>query len=143
MLESSRGFTIIQFIAAMTVAGLLFVGVIVYVAQIGQRDDQRKANLGLIEGVVGRYAENHLGKYPPTKQASVKGSELQIQFDALRLLDQKTGQYYVLNSDFDDCNGGAKTEDHGPGYVSYKSPGDGGPFLLRICLERGEFYLGN
>ncbi len=143
MLRESRGFTIIQLITAMTVVGLLVVGLVVHELKIAQQDDQRKGNLALVEGLVSRYAENHLGRYPSTKEASILGTDFQMQFDGLRLLDPKTGHYYVLGSDFGPCNGGADTPDRGPGYVSYKSPGDNGPYALRICLEKGEFYVGN
>jgi hypothetical protein len=143
MLDSNRGFTVVQFITAMTVCGLLLVGLFVQIAKVSQRENQRRSDLGLVEAMVGRYAENHLGRYPSTKQASKSGSELQVQFEMLRLLDPKTGKYYVLGSDFGECNGGADTADRGPGYVSYKSPGDNGPYTLRICLERGDYYLGD
>jgi len=143
MLESNRGFTIIQLITAMTVAGLLVVGLFVHVAKVSQRESQRKSDLLLVEAMLSRYAELHHGLYPITKQAKVRGSELQMLFDGLRLLDSKTGKYYVLGSDFGECNGGADTSERGPGYVSYRSPGESGPFALRICLEKWEYYLGN
>jgi len=141
MLQSDRGFTIIQFITAMTVGGLLLVGLFVYVAKGSERETQRKGDLVQVEAMISRYAEVHHGRYPITKQATVGGSDLHILFDELHLLDPKTGRNYTLGSDFGACNGSADTADLGPGYISYKSPGPNGPYLLRICLEKGEYYL--
>lgn len=134
MLVSKRGFSVIQFIIAMTVAGLLLLGVFIAVAQRSWRDDQRRKDLGQVETMVQRYAENHLGRYPTTKMADDPGSQLKAQFDTLRMTDPKSGKYYTLSSSFDTC-----TE---PGQVSYKK-GTTKPYELRMCLESGEYYFGN
>lgn len=143
MLVWNRGFTVIHLIVTMTVCGLLLVGLFVQVAKVSQRENQRKSDLGLVDSMLGRYAENHLGRYPSNKQVGKAGSEVQVQFEALQLIDPKTGKFYVLGTDFGECDGGAPTAERGPGYVSYKSPGDNGPYTIRICLERGEYYLGD
>ena len=143
MLQSNRGFTIIQFIAGMTVGGLLLVGIFVYAAKGEQRESQRKSDLGLVDAMIGRYAEVHHGKYPITKQATIGGSELHMEFDALHLYDPKSGKAYVLGSDFGDCDSSADISELGPGYISYRSPGKDGPYSLRICLEKGEYYFVN
>lgn len=135
MLVSRRGFSVIQFIIAMTVVGLLLLGIFIAVAKRSWRDTQRRNDLGQVSAMVDRYSENHHGKYPPSKDADDPGSQLRVQFDSLRLLDPKTSKYYAFSSSFEDCEG--------PGLVSYKKPGNNKPYDLRICLEAGEYYFGN
>jgi type II secretory pathway pseudopilin PulG len=143
MLKTERGFTVIQFIVAMTIGGLLLVGIFVVVAQRSWRDDQRRKDLSQVDAMIERYAANNLGAYPTTKDADSPSSQLQQQFQALHLVDPKNGKYYVLGSDFGDCNPTADQTGHGPGYISYGRPGVNAPFKLRVCLEWGDFSLGN
>jgi len=133
----------VQFIVAMTAGGLLLIGVFVAIAQRSWRDDQRRRDLGTIDAMIERYAANHLGAYPSTADASNPASQLTEQFQALRMTDPKTGKYYVLGSNFDSCDSSADATQRGPGYVSYGRPGNSSPFKLRMCLEWGEFSLGD
>jgi Tfp pilus assembly protein PilE len=143
MLGSNRGFTIVQFIVGMTVGCLLLMWIGVMVVQRSWRDGQRRTDLAQVEAMVNRVAQLRHGRYPPTGDAALVGSELRTQFEALRLEDPKSNSYYVLGASFDACKRSGSSDERGPGYISYKSPGDDGPFLLRMCLESGEYEVGN
>ncbi|HEX3082448.1 MAG TPA: hypothetical protein VHQ86_04285 [Candidatus Saccharimonadia bacterium] len=144
MVNSSRGFTVIQFIVAMTVSGLLLVGVLLMILQRTWRDDQRRRDLGTVEAMIERSAANNLGRYPKTKDADDPNSALRTQFQALWLEDPKAGKYYIIGSNFGPCDPSAEMANQGAGYISYGRPGDNGsPFKLRICLESGEYWFGN
>ncbi len=143
MLRGTRGFTIVQFIIAMTIGGLIFVGIFVAVAQRSWRDDQRRKDLGAVDAMVERLAANSLGRYPVTADADKPSSALRSQFDALQLRDPKSNKYYGFGSDFGPCDTSADGAHLGTGYISYARPGDNAPFKLRVCLEWGEYDLGN
>jgi hypothetical protein len=141
MLLWKRGFTVIQLITGMTVVGLIGMGIFVALAQQAIRDNQRRDDLATVYAMVQRHVESHMGKYPGSKDADNPGSDLQAEFGQLRLIDPKSGDLYTLGSDFSDCKGSGSSTNPGPGYMSYTSPGDNGrPYMLRVCLEHGEFY---
>lgn len=143
MLENKRGFTVIQFIIGATVVVLLVLSIFVAVARKSQRDGQRQGDLALVAGMIERYAENHHGVYPSTKEAADVGSAFHAQFDQLALQDPLKHKYYTLGTNFEACDG-SNTNDRGPGYVSYARPGENGAsYKLRICLEnQGEYFFG-
>lgn len=143
MLGEKRGFTVIQFVIFLTVLVLLVLAIFVAVAQRSQHDNQRRGDLATVAAMIERYAENRHGAYPSNKDAEDPGSAFKAQFEALELRDPQSKKYYVLGTDFDDCDG-SSTNDRGPGYISYGRPGeDGAPFKLRMCLEKGgEYYYG-
>jgi hypothetical protein len=144
MLGSRRGFTVIQFITGMTVVGLLLMGVFVAVAKQVGRDNQRRSDLVTIDAMVKRVAEQHHGQFPGAKDGDNPGSDLRVEFEKLRLTDPKAGSTYVMGSDFGSCDSRADIDKLGPGFVSYGRPGvNGSPYKLRICLERGEYYVGD
>jgi competence protein ComGC len=143
MLREKSGFTVIQFIVGATVLVLLVLAVFVAVAQKSRQDNQRRGDVATVAAMIERYAENHHGQYPSTKEAADPGSGFKTQFDQLDLRDPKSNKYYTLGTDFGDCNG-SNTNDRGAGYIAYARPGENGtPFKLRICLEGGgEYYFG-
>ena len=142
MLDTKRGFTVIQFIVGMTVVTLFVLAISVAVARQTWRNNQRKTDLAQVEAMISRYSETHNGLYPKTQDADDPGSQLQSDFAALRLVDPKADKYYTLGSKTDACDGGASMDNLGPGYISYKRPGQNDPYLLRICLEGGkEYYI--
>jgi hypothetical protein len=143
MLRSKRGFTVISFIVVMTVAGLFLTAVAVWVAQRTWRDNQRKTDLAQVVGMVERYSANHLGKYPKSKEADDPSSALSEQFQALKLRDPKTDKYYGFGSDFGPCDPGGDPAHLGTGYISYAKPGNNAPFKVRVCLEWGEYSIGD
>jgi hypothetical protein len=135
---------VIQFIVGITVIVLLVLSLFVAIARKTQRDSTRRGDLALVAAMIGRYGENHLGKYPTTKEAADPGSPFMAQFQQLELKDPKSKKYYVLGTSFDPCDG-SNPADRGPGYISYGRPGENGkPYKLRICLEGGrEYYFGD
>jgi type II secretory pathway pseudopilin PulG len=143
MVRSNRGFTVVSLVVVMTISGLLLIGVFIMVAQRSWRDDQRRRDLNAIDAMIEHDAANNLGKYPSTQDANNGVSKLRMEFDGMHMIDPKAGTFYAMGSDFGPCDTSAPITDRGVGYISYARPGVGGsPFKLRICLEWGEFSLG-
>ena len=61
------GFTIIEVVLVLAIAGLIFLMVFIAVPalQASQRDAQRRSDVGVIVGAVKNYMKNNNGKAPP------------------------------------------------------------------------------
>lgn len=71
-----RGFTIIEVVLVLAIAGLIFLMLFIAVpaAQRAQRDRLRKQDVGVIVGAVQQYKKNNSGKPPPETDQSSSGS---------------------------------------------------------------------
>ena len=144
MLKRERGFTLIEIVLVLAIAGLIMVIVFLAVsgAQKSRRDAQRKTDLARISAALDTYAGNHEGKYPSTVEVNDPGSEFRIQYGTLEMVDPLAGQHYVVEPDFNVCDPNGPYDDHGPGYVSYVTPGlNNTQFTLRMCLEQGSLTI--
>lgn len=65
-----KGFTIIEVVLVLAVAGLIFLMVFIALPalQRSQRDTQRKNDVGIIAAAVRQYMANNKGKGPPTSE---------------------------------------------------------------------------
>jgi prepilin-type N-terminal cleavage/methylation domain-containing protein len=66
LLKKEKGFTLIEIVLVLAIAGLLLVIVFLAVsgAQKSRRDTQRKNDLSRVAAQVESYASNHAGDYP-------------------------------------------------------------------------------
>ena len=66
LLKKEKGFTLIEIVLVLAIAGLLLVIVFLAVsgAQKSRRDSQRKNDLGRLEAALENYASNSNGVYP-------------------------------------------------------------------------------
>lgn len=64
--NQQTGFTIIEVVLVLAIAGLIFLIVFLALPQLqrSRRDTQRKSDLGLIMGKLDTYASNNGGSYP-------------------------------------------------------------------------------
>ena len=71
-LKKEKGFTLIEIVLVLAIAGLLLVIVFLAVsgAQKSRRDSQRKNDLGRIAAALENYASNNNGTYPATAAAA-------------------------------------------------------------------------
>ena len=144
MVRSRSGFTVVSLVVGMTIGGLLLIGIVIFVAQRSWRDDQRRRDLSTVDALIERQAAANFGIYPTTKDADTAISTLRTGFDGLHMIDPSAGTFYVMGSDFGPCDPSGTITDRGPGYISYARSGlNGSPFKLRICLEWGEFSIGD
>jgi prepilin-type N-terminal cleavage/methylation domain-containing protein len=93
-LPTARGFTLIEIVLVLALAGLILLVVFLAVsgAQRSKRDYQRKQDLAQFTAAFDRFAENHHGQIPTTQ------AEAQQVFDiyATNRKDPYTGQNYVF-----------------------------------------------
>ncbi len=68
MRDDQHGFTIIEVVLVLAVAGLIFLIVFVALPQLqrARRDTQRKSHLGQVAGAIESFASNNRGLYPTT-----------------------------------------------------------------------------
>ena len=67
-MKKQGGFTIIEVVLVLAIAGLIFLIVFLALPQLqaGRRDTARKSDLGKIAGALSTYASANLGAYPTT-----------------------------------------------------------------------------
>jgi prepilin-type N-terminal cleavage/methylation domain-containing protein len=143
-----RGFTLIEIVMVLALAGLLLV--IVFVAlsgtQSSRRDAVRKQDLSRLAAQLDVYAANHDGQYPDANGNPATGFTGGFESDYLPMnfVDPLEGSTYDLNHNMGaSCNRNAAMNANGPGSISYEKPGNGHPYRLRVCLEKEHFYIGN
>jgi prepilin-type N-terminal cleavage/methylation domain-containing protein len=70
LLKKEKGFTLIEIVLVLAIAGLLLVVVFLAVsgAQRSRRDSQRKTDVGRVAAALESYASNHDGAYPSAAQ---------------------------------------------------------------------------
>jgi prepilin-type N-terminal cleavage/methylation domain-containing protein len=78
LLKKEKGFTLIEIVLVLAIAGLLLVIVFLAVsgAQRSRRDTQRKNDLSRIAAQVESYASNNGGKYPTPDAAAGTGFQV-------------------------------------------------------------------
>ena len=66
--KQNKGFTIIEVVLVLAIAGLIFLMVFVALPalQSGQRDTSRKSDVGSVASAVTTYANNNRGTFPTT-----------------------------------------------------------------------------
>ena len=64
--KTKKGFTIIEVVLVLAIAGLIFIMVFIALPalQRSQRDTQRKRNIQLVSAALESYKSNNKGRYP-------------------------------------------------------------------------------
>ena len=148
-----QGFTIIEVVLVLAIAGLIFLMVFVALPamQRNQRDTSRKNAYGLVASAVASYQSNNNGKYPTGTGTS---NELLTKkyIDENKFTDPSSGN--TINITVYDANDGVPTTPPTEGYVyivrhakcskttsnttNVKKEGSG--FAVWGYLEAGEMY---
>ena len=70
-IENNKGFTIIEVVLVLAIAGLIFLMVFIALPalQAGQRDTARKADVSSVAAAVNSYSSNNRGAFPPNSDA--------------------------------------------------------------------------
>ena len=132
-----RGFTLIEIVLVLAIAGLIFVIVFLAVsqAQASRRDTQRKNDLNRIAAQAEQYASNKRGDYPTEAMFTSASSESRVNFIATEdLRDPMTGNDYTYQANYTttSCDSAAD------GTVYYDLRNTGGRIYdMRMCLEGG------
>jgi prepilin-type N-terminal cleavage/methylation domain-containing protein len=96
--SKNKGFTIIEVVLVLAIAGLIFL--VVFLAlpalQRGQRDTQRKQDLGKVMSQVTSYQSNNQGSLPTDWDGAFKTSYLTI--NGASFADPSNGSTYTLSS---------------------------------------------
>ncbi len=72
--DNKKGFTIIEVVLVLAIAGLIFMVVFLAVPRLqrGQRDSARKRHLGDLQSQIDNYASNNNGHLPDVKEELLK-----------------------------------------------------------------------
>lgn len=93
---NNKGFTIIEVVLVLAIAGLIFL--VVFLAlpalQRGQRDTQRKADLGKFMSQVTAYQSNNQGALPTAWDTTFKSSYLTV--NSTPFADPSDGTTYTI-----------------------------------------------
>ncbi len=100
--KTDRGFTIIEVVLVLAIAGLIFLMVFIALPalQRGQRDTQRRGDASTFMTQLTSYSTNNKGQIPDNaaELATFKDSYLKWKADASgEFNDPKTGQGYTIN----------------------------------------------
>lgn len=93
-LQTKKGFTIIEVVLVLAIAGLIFLMVFIALPalQKGQRDNQRRQDVGTIVSQLNSYATNNRGALPANTDAAFTTFMSSYAAD---LRDPKTGDAYT------------------------------------------------
>jgi len=139
LLKREKGFTLIEIVLVLAIAGLLLVIVFLAVsgAQKSRRDSQRKGDLSRLGAQLESYASNNAGAYPAgSLQAATFTPYVPSNFN-----DPTTGSAYTLPSALSDAPGATA------GNISYNlgagttcdsaANANSRVYALRMRLEQG------
>lgn len=170
-INSKKGFTIIEVVLVLAIAGLIFLMVFVALPalQRSQRDTQRRDDMARFLSQVNQYQANNAGRVPVTVSGnsasfdtSFIGSYLEAGGDTFA--DPSTGQTYSIQDvticTTADCTGNADVGSVGTTdatergrihvYVNAKCNGENPEYIngdrkiaIRIKLEGAGIYCGN
>lgn len=115
-LKKQKGFTIIEVVLVLAIAGLIFLIVFLALPQLqrSRRDTQRRSDAGRVLSELENYASNNNGVYPTTQAQldSFKNDYL----GSIEVKDPKTGNTYTLTLEL--ANSSAVTTE---GEMSYST----------------------
>ena len=150
-LRTQKGFTIIEVVLVLAIAGLIFLVVFLALPQLqrSRRDTQRRSDLGRILASLETYAGNHNGEYPKDTSTSFGNTKS----------DEGTflGTYYGSDNGFEDPLGpdyvridvGDSVSLVDPGELDYNDDGDcagettGRTISITMQLEQDTFCQDN
>ena len=98
--KAKKGFTIIEVVLVLAIAGLIFLMVFLALPNLqrSQRDTQRRDDLARLQTAITNYQSNNRGKLPGTNSSDSK--------DAKKAYTDFVNNYLRVNSDtFDDPDG--------------------------------------
>lgn len=93
-----KGFTIIEVVLVLAIAGLIFLMVFIALPalQSGQRDTQRKQDLGRMVSQVVSWQSNHQGQLPTSTQWDVSFKNDYLTSGGSQFSDPTTGSTYTI-----------------------------------------------
>lgn len=101
--NNKKGFTIIEVVLVLAIAGLIFLIVFLAVPalQANRRDTQRRSDLGRFLAQLEQYAANRNGTYPTTAQANATGAtgfkQQYMKSNTGGFNDPSTGTAYTIS----------------------------------------------
>lgn len=150
--NNQKGFTIIEVVLVLAIAALIFLMVFVAYPALsrGQRDSQRKADLGRLTTAVNNYSSNNRGALPSAWNTTFITQYMTTDGDSF--IDPSGGDtgedYYQLTARGEEVPTGSFQENQNTIYytVGYKCDGDDGASVtaagsrnvaFRMVLEGG------
>jgi prepilin-type N-terminal cleavage/methylation domain-containing protein len=99
LLKKAKGFTLIEIVLVLAIAGLLLVIVFLAVsgAQKSRRDSQRKGDLSRLEAALENYASNNNGTYP-TAGGGSPAAAFTATYTPSNFNDPSTGSTYTYGA---------------------------------------------
>lgn len=161
-INSKEGFTIIEVVLVLAIAGLIFLMVFIALPalQRSQRDTQRRDDMARFLSQINQYQANNSGKVP-TNYGDFISDYLEVGGDTFN--DPSTGETYTIATGITDCSGTNKAT-CAPGsnkdisgtmgeiniYTNAKCEGEDAVYIqgarkiaIRIKLEGAGVYCGN
>ncbi len=130
MKNSKKGFTIIEVVLVLAIAGLIFLMVFIALPamQRGQRDTQRRDDMARFLSQLNQHQANNNGKTPADKNAYIKFITDYLKAGGDTFQDPSTGEDYKIaafNNCKNECNAHADDTTMGNIYVYSNATCDG------------------
>jgi len=152
--QLQKGFTIIEVMIVLAIAGLILVVVLIAVPQLqsNQRDSTRQSVVSRVATELGSYSGNNNGAYPFTNDASLDDFVGRYITDEVDIANPSTGNQYDLVFSGTGSTGDIQqpTADQilvhrgascdGEFASGSVSTGNIREFALRVALEAGDVY---
>lgn len=163
-IKSKKGFTIIEVVLVLAIAGLIFLMVFVALPalQRSQRDTQRRDDMARFLAQLNQYQANNSGKVPADKNAYTTFISNYLKAGGDTFADPSTGTDYVIKNwtkcDSTKCKTGANPDSIGNTtlmgdiyvYTNAKCDGETPVYVqgdrkiaIRLKLEGAGIYCGN
>ena len=133
----TKGFTIIEVVLVLAIAGLIFLMVFIALPNLqrGQRDSQRKSDLARIQTQINNYSSSNRGKIPVISPESNLGT-----FVLNYLWTSSDGSRYNAGPEYKDPSGkGSTTVNNGYTIKEYTGP----PSTLGIIYYKDNALCGD
>ena len=95
--QKQRGFTIIEVVLVLAIAGLIFLVIFVALPQLqsSRRDTQRRSDFNKLYGLLTEFAANHNNTYPGSDEDIQEFNDYYLTYET-KLLDPSSGDIYYL-----------------------------------------------
>jgi prepilin-type N-terminal cleavage/methylation domain-containing protein len=138
-LKESKGFTLIEVVIVLAIAGLIFVIVFLAVGQANRnrRDTQRKADANRIAASIDQYASNNQGTLPTEAEFTSGSSTFNSQYTSKLNLQDPNGGNYSGQA------GAAPATCNVPNVYYDINATNTRQYTLTMCLESGSYSVSN
>ncbi len=138
-MNKEGGFTIIEVVLVLAIAGLIFLIVFLALPQLqrNRRDTQRRSDTGRAIAALESFAQNNQGSYPNNMEiSSGDWANAYLTVDGSVFGDPQTGMYVIATTG-EPSAAGEMTVEAG---MTCEGSGNSRDFVVKVFVEEGTVY---